>query len=87
MQHNRAIDKAGGKRPFAASDTNDRNAQIVNFAKLGPVPDTGPSCKARRIRALSPKCGMLRSQPMAAFALDKKEIVAPSGGEIGLQMP
>ena len=38
----------GGLRSFAAYSINGSYAQIVNFAKFGPFPDSGPSCRVRR---------------------------------------
>ena len=40
--------------PDAASVMSGGFAQIVTFAKLGPFPDSGPSCRLRRTAAESP---------------------------------
>jgi len=37
--------------PDAASVMSGGFAQIVTFAKLGPFPDSGPSCRLRRTAA------------------------------------
>lgn len=32
-----------GQRTYAAPVINDGNAQVADFAKSGPIPDSGPS--------------------------------------------
>ena len=49
-----AFDFVGGESTFAALVMKGRNAQIVNFAKFDPFPDSGPSCSVQRKPGESP---------------------------------
>ena len=56
----------GGKQTFAAVGIKVSYAQIATFAKFGSFPDSGPSCKARRMTVESPKSPMLQNVQMTA---------------------
>jgi len=54
------------ERSFTTLSAKVGYAQEAGFAKSGPLPDSGPSCKARRMTVESPESLMLRRAGTAA---------------------
>ena len=50
----------GGEWVLTAICTNVSNAQKAEFAKFGPFPESGLSCRLRRKPGESPVCRMLQ---------------------------
>ncbi len=47
-------DIEGGDQPLSVPSTSVRDAQEAEFAKIGPLPDSGPSRWVRRMPVESP---------------------------------